>query len=170
MTQPTVDNLTVAVNFLARSEHCTRIVNEMDEFIRQWARSPKLFAGEYAVLNPLVMLGVKYPDRYKALLAATYEARARVAETARVDYQRDLMRKIRARDATAASLKEHRRGIRMTRSDKLVFLAQLHQEWNAAKRRYVEASDLSPREAVREFWDTIDAALERDQRQVMETV
>ncbi len=159
MIQPTVDNLTVAANYLARSEQCSRIVNEIDGFIEGWAKSPKLYGGDMAVLNPLIVLGVEYPDRYKALLAKIYEARATVADTARVDYQRDLMRTIRAREANAVALEEFRRGSRMDRRERLLFLQQVKREWQAGKRHAVAVSRLGTREATRAYWEGVDRKL-----------
>lgn len=169
--QPTVDNLTVAVNYLARHERCTRIVNEMDAFIAQWATSPKLFAAPLDVLNPLIMLGVKYPDRYRALLSHVYTARSEVSETARIDYQRDLMRSIRERDRKAVMLAEQRARRTFTRQEKVAFLQEQHREWTDAKRRFVTATDDAAREATRQFWEGVDVTLDRELRRAMlETV
>jgi hypothetical protein len=167
MIHPTVDNLTVAANYLARSDRCSRLLNEIDGFIDSWDKSPRLYAGELAILNPLIILGVQSPPKYQALLTHVFEARAGVAETARMDYQRDLMRRIRNREASVIALHEHQRGRRLNRAEKLTFLATMKREWGKEKRRFVAGSTMRPRDAIRAFWDTVDRDLARDLREAV---
>lgn len=75
MEYPTVENLTAAANFLAASEQFRTIANEIGRFIRDWDESPKQYAGELAVLNPLIRLGVDHPDKYAKLMAKVKAAR-----------------------------------------------------------------------------------------------
>lgn len=169
MSHPTVENLTTAANYLVGSTRCTRLINEMNSFIASWAEAPKMYVGELEVLNPMIRLGVDHKAKYDALLNRVYAARAVVAESRRVDYQKELMRRIRARESNAVTLAEWDRGRRFTPDERAEFTRNQKREWDAAKAEFVgrTAKDSTEtRGAVHTFWNLIDIQLDESLRAV----
>jgi hypothetical protein len=165
VNHPTVENLTAAANFLVNSTRCTRIVNEINNFIASWNDSPKMYVGELEVLNPLIRLGVDHREKYDAILERVYAARQQVAEQRRVDYQKDLMRRIRAREANAVTLAEWVRGRRFLPDERAEFIREQKRQWDEAKAEFVRrhAADSSQtRGASATFWNLTDMELEEE--------
>jgi len=163
MSKPTLQNLTQAANYLVKSNRYTRLRNEIDSFVQSWSTVPKQYAGELSVLNPLIVLGVDHPDKYQKLLETVDAARKRAADTRRTDYQRDLMRKKRAREANAIALEEWTRGKRFTTTQREKFLHKQKQAWDDARVVFLKqnASDSTEtRAAIARFWEMIDSELE----------
>lgn len=164
---PTVENLTEAANFLVTSTRCTRLVNEMNHFISSWEEAPKLYAGELALLNPMIQLGASHRDKYDALLERVYAARKNQSGLRRIDYQKELMRRIRARESNAVALAEWQRGRRFTAGERAEFVADQKQAWEADKQAFVArtAKDSSEtRSALSTFWNLVDMQLEESLR------
>lgn len=167
MINPTIENLTAAANFLVGSTRCTRIINEMNNFISSWKDSPKMYVGELDVLNPLIRLGVDHRDKYDAILERVYAARQQLADQRRVDYQKDLMRRIRAREANAVTLAEWLRGRRFLPDERAEFVREQKRSWDEAKAEFVRrnAKDASQtRTATATFWNLTDMELEEELR------
>jgi len=161
----TVENLAAAANYLVRSSRCTRLVNEMNQFIKAWDEAPKLYAGDLQLLNPLIELGVSHKDKFDALLEKVYAARQVQADTRRTDYQKELMRRIRTRESSAVSLAEWLRGRRFTPPERAEFAAQQKAQWETDKRAFVERNakdSTETRSAVQTFWHMVDMQLKED--------
>lgn len=168
MINPTIENLTVAANFLVNSTRCTRIINEMNNFISSWAESPKMYVGDLEVLNPLIRLGVSHREKYDAILERVYAARQTQAEQRRVDYQKDLMRRIRQREGNAVTLAEWVRGRRFLPDERAQFIRDQKRSWDEAKAEFLRrnATESSQtRTATATFWNLTDLELEEDLRQ-----
>lgn len=163
---PTVENLTEAANYLVRSTRCTRLVNEMNTFIEGWhSGTPKLYAGELTLLNPMIQLGVEFREKYDALLQRIYAARAVQSETRRVDYQKELMRRIRARETNAVTLAEWQRGRRFTPAERSEFVRDQKQEWESGKTAFVSRTakdSTETRGALATYWNLVDMQLEQE--------
>lgn len=162
---PNVENLTTAANYLVGSTRCTRLINEMNNFIDCWAETPKLYAGELALLNPMIHLGVSHRDKYEALLQRVYAARATQAETRRTDYQKELMRRIRARETNSVALAEWQRGRRFTPQERAEFLKDQKQAWESDKSAFISRTakdSTETRGALATFWNLVDMQLEHE--------
>jgi hypothetical protein len=142
----------------------------MNGFIENWSATPRLFAGELDVLNPMIELGVSHRAKYDALLRVVYEKRGLMAHTRRTDYQRDLMQALRRREQRAVQIAEWERGLRMTPDERAAFVQQVKREWETNRLAYVRrnASDPSEtRQAIKDFWSGVEKALEDDLVEVM---
>lgn len=162
---PNVDNLTRAANYLVRSTRCTRLVNEMNTFIAHWGTAPKVYAGEMAVLNPLIELGAAAPAKYERLMKTIYEARQASGEMRRADYQKELMRRIRQREQKAIQLAEWMRGRRFLPIERIEFVTQQKRMWEHDRIEYIHthARDQSmTRAAGQSFWNLIDITLDEN--------
>lgn len=165
MINPTIENLTAAANFLVNSTRCTRIVNEMNNFIGSWAESPKMYVGELDVLNPLIRLGVDHREKYDAILERVYAARQQLAEQRRVDYQKDLMRRIRQREGNAVTLAEWLRGRRFLPEERAEFIREQKRSWDEQKAEFIRrnAKDSSQtRQATATFWNLTDMEMDEE--------
>lgn len=171
MAKPTLQSLTEAANFLVKSNRYARLRNEIDTFVEQWSTTPKQYAGELAVLNPLILLGVDHPEKYIKLLDVVDGKRRAAADTRRTDYQRDLMQRKRARESNAVSLEEWTRGKRFTPSQREAFLHSVRNRWDMARTKYLKTHAKDPSEtrpATAKFWEHIDFQLEQDLAAVKE--
>lgn len=163
MQHPNVENLTAAANFLVTSTRCTRLINEMNHFIAGWNDAPKQYAGELELLNPLIALGVQHREKYDALLNRVYAARQSQAELRRIDYQKELMRRIRARESTAVALAEWQRGRRFTSAERAEFVRDQKAEWEVNKQAFVSRTakdSTETRSALATYWNLVDMQLE----------
>lgn len=172
MQYPNVENLTVAANFLVTSTRCTRLINEMNHFIAAWDDAPKQYAGELELLNPLIKLGVEHHDKYEALLQRIYAARQTQSELRRIDYQKELMRRIRARESSAVALAEWQRGRRFTAAERAEFVRDQKAAWETDKQAFVArtAKDSSEtRNALATFWNLTDMQLDESLQTIKST-
>jgi hypothetical protein len=172
MAKPTLQNLTEAANFLVKSNRYARLRNEIDSFVQSWHTAPKQYAGELAVLNPLIVLGVDHPDKYQKMLGVVDAARKRAADTRRTDYQRVLMQRKRRREANAIALEEWTRGKRFTPTQRENFLNKQRRVWDDQRVAFLKQHASDPTEtraAAAKFWELIDFKLDTDLNDVKQT-
>lgn len=153
-----------AVNYLVAAPNHTSLVAEMTRIIEEWDTHPMVYGGKLACLNALVDVGLHSRAAFEQLIELAAERRKAAPATKRADYQRDLMRERRAREAMALELQELTIGHSLRGSARLAYIEGLRKRWSEAKAEYVKSKgDLTWHErnaAFGEFWAQIDATLE----------
>lgn len=148
---------------------CTKYIEarrSINEAVDLWAKRPMTFAGDLAVLNPLIDLGVASPEAL-ANVFALVERKRRTAPSARkVDYQRDYMRQRRVRINKAVRLEEIVRGKRMTPEERKAYGIATLANWIKQRQEWLgqhsDASWKERNELAGQFWKKVDDQLDHD--------
>lgn len=155
-----------AVNFLIASANYARLINEITEIIETYDTHPMAYAGDLAVLNSLIDVGLANRDAFEKLLQLAEDKRRLIPEAKRQDYQRELMRERRARVRKAMQLHEIRTGVKLEGAARVKFMGDLQARWRKARDQHVDAKgDISWKErndAAQEFWAKIDQGLDNN--------
>lgn len=155
--------LVAAVNLLIKEEKAySNLVREMTKLIED---GPVGFRYEIALepLNTLVDLGRRDRDAFERVLKFIDGKRQARPNTAKVDYQRDLMRERRQRMAKAMLLHEARTGP-LKGDERKAQMASIRERWTRAQRQFIvdrEATSAAERrQAHRDFWEMVDRHLD----------
>lgn len=152
-----------AVNSLIECDRYAKVANELTSILETWDRHPMAYAGRLAPLNTLLDVGLQSRDAFERLLRFVESKRRLLPKQRRIDYQRELMSKRRARVAKAIDLEELQHGP-MDAAARERFVKALQGRWIEAKNKFVKSQgQLSweeRNEAARKFWAGIDAKLD----------
>lgn len=151
--------LSEAVYYLANSE-------DFDTLSKTLATVVHLdgvgFYGSRSVLNPLVVLGRRDEQTLQAILVGIRSELAGPRESKK-SYQRELMANTRRREGMAVELQALKLGRPLTKHERLAFVRRTTRAWAEAKKKRVEGLPYFDRLAtLTEFWDEIEANLERE--------
>lgn len=153
-----------AVNHLVSAPNYVALVTEMTRIIENWDMHPMYYGGAHSCLNALVDVGLHSREAFERLVQLAADRRKEKPATRRVDYQRELMRERRAREAKALELQELTIGHVLRGSARIAYIEGVRSRWNVAKDEYIKAKgDLTWSErnaATREFWAEIDERLD----------
>lgn len=160
--------VTEAVNYLIGSDSYARLVKEMENVIERWHERPMVYAGDLAVLNALIDVGVENREAFNRLIELVEQKRKLLPELRRVDYQRELMRERRAREAKAIELHELTTGRKIVGKERDKFVKELRARWRRERDAYIRSKgklDWSARNAAaNEFWTMVDHKLDANLR------
>lgn len=160
------DKVTAAVNHLITEQHYAKRAHQIVDLVESWEDSPRVFAGDLAVLNVLVDLGVANRPALDAMFHLAEARRKNLPIARRVDYQRELMRAKRERLAFAVEIDEIKRGKPYTTEVREKLKRDTQKHWMAERNAYLKA--IGPmtwketNEATQRFWAQLDAKLRKE--------
>ncbi len=153
-----------AVNYLVASKSFASLVRELHSIVAQWKHRPMVYAGERAILNALIDVGVTNPEAFDRLLDLAASKRANLPITKRVEYQRNLMQERRQRLALVVELHERTVGSRLSPAERRKFVTAQQERWRREREAYLSgkgALDWKARNAcIEAFWKKIDETLQ----------
>lgn len=158
-----------AVNYLIEAPNYTSLINEITKIVETWDTHPMVYGGKLECLNAMIDVGLESRTAFESLIELIEGRRKLIPQARRVDYQRDLMRERRAREAKAVELQELVKGVTLKGKPKSQYLAELRGRWRKARDEFIAAKgELSWKQrndAANEFWDTIDRQLDANLRE-----
>lgn len=158
----THDPLVEAVNLLIASSTYSALAQEMTRIV-EGAAPDVAYDADLIPLNALVALGRQDRNAFERLLDLVEEKRKEDPKTAKVDYQRDLMRTRRQRMAKALLMHEARSGA-LRGAARKAEMASIRERWTRAKAQFIvdrDASSAKERaQATQDFWAMVDRQLD----------
>jgi len=153
-----------ALNYLVEAPNYAAFRRELTEILETWATHPTCYAGDLSPLNDLINIGLRSRDLFESLLQLVDEKRRLVPDSRRTDYQRELMRKRRARLYKSVEMAELVAGKTMTASQKELHKKDVSARWARERDTFLVARgplSWSDRNAAAQaFWAGVDARLD----------
>lgn len=158
--------IAAGLTLLVTGKDFHRRIRQIREIASDWQKTPLLFGSTLEPLNALIDVAVVKPEAFERLVELAAAKRRGVPVTKRIDYQRDLMRQKRERLYKALKLEELVRGAPINGDARKKYMHGVQVKWMAQRNAFVKSkgnlSWKARNAAANEFWQQLDAQLERD--------